>query len=70
MYLAKQSGKGHHEVFQPGMRQDMIDRLEMRAELAEALARDELRARGPDRQADAVGPSRRGVRDRRADRSR
>ena len=42
MYLAKQSGKGHHEVFQPGMRQDMIDRLEMRAELAEALARDEF----------------------------
>lgn len=42
MYLAKQSGKGHHEVFQPGMRQDMIERLEMRAELAEALARDEF----------------------------
>jgi diguanylate cyclase len=42
MYLAKQSGKGHHEVFQPGMRQDMIDRLEMRAELAEALARNEF----------------------------
>ncbi len=42
MYLAKQSGKGHHEVFQPGMRQDMIDRLEIRAELAEALARDEF----------------------------
>ena len=42
MYLAKQSGKGHHEVFQPGMRQDMIDRLEMRVELAEALARNEF----------------------------
>jgi diguanylate cyclase (GGDEF)-like protein len=42
MYLAKQSGKGHHEVFQPGMRQDMIERLEMRAELAEAVARNEF----------------------------
>ncbi|MDP9464712.1 MAG: GGDEF domain-containing phosphodiesterase, partial [Actinomycetota bacterium] len=42
MYLAKQSGKGHHEVYQHGMRQDVIDRLEMRAELAEALARDEF----------------------------
>ena len=42
MYLAKQSGKGHHEVFQPGMRQEMIDRLEMRVDLAEALARDEF----------------------------
>ena len=42
MYLAKQSGKGHHEVFQPGMRQDMIDRLELRVELAEALARNEF----------------------------
>ncbi len=42
MYLAKQSGKGHHEVFQPGMRQDMIDRLEMRVDLAEALVRNEF----------------------------
>ena len=42
MYLAKQSGKGHHEIFQPGMRQDVIDRLELRVELAEALARDEF----------------------------
>ncbi len=42
MYLAKQSGKGHHEIFQPGMRQDVIDRLELRVELAEALARNEF----------------------------
>jgi EAL domain-containing protein (putative c-di-GMP-specific phosphodiesterase class I) len=42
MYMAKQSGKAHHEVFQPGMRQDMIDRLEMRVELGEALARNEF----------------------------
>jgi len=42
MYLAKQSGKGHHEIFQPGMRQEMIDRLEMRVELAEALDRNEF----------------------------
>jgi diguanylate cyclase len=42
MYLAKQSGKGHHEVFQPGMRQEMIDRLELRVDLAEALSRNEF----------------------------
>ena len=42
MYLAKQSGKGHYEIFQPGMRQEMIDRLEMRVELAEALERSEF----------------------------
>jgi diguanylate cyclase (GGDEF)-like protein len=42
MYLAKQSGKGHHEVFQTSMRQDVIDRLEMRSELGEALARNEF----------------------------
>ena len=42
MYLAKQSGKGHHEIFQPGMRQDVIDRLEMRVDLADALARNEF----------------------------
>jgi diguanylate cyclase (GGDEF)-like protein len=42
MYLAKQSGKGHHEIFQPGMRQDMIDRLELRIDLGEALARNEF----------------------------
>ncbi|MEO7370967.1 MAG: EAL domain-containing protein, partial [Ilumatobacteraceae bacterium] len=42
MYLAKQSGKGHHEVFQPGMRQEMIDRLELRGDLTEALARNEF----------------------------
>ncbi len=42
MYMAKQSGKAHHEVFQPGMRQDMMDRLEMRVELGEALSRHEF----------------------------
>ena len=42
MYLAKQSGKGHHEVFQTGMRQEMIDRLELRVDLTEALARNEF----------------------------
>jgi diguanylate cyclase (GGDEF)-like protein len=42
MYLAKQSGKGHHEVFQIGMRQEMIDRLELRVDLPEALARNEF----------------------------
>ena len=42
MYLAKQSGKGHYEVFQTGMRQEMIDRLELRVDLTEALARNEF----------------------------
>jgi diguanylate cyclase (GGDEF)-like protein len=42
MYLAKRSGKGHYEVFQPGMRQEVMDRLELRAELADALAGDEF----------------------------
>ena len=42
MYIAKQTGKGRFEVFQPGMRQDMMERLEMRAELAEAVARNEF----------------------------
>ncbi|MEY2417257.1 MAG: hypothetical protein QOH53_2591 [Ilumatobacteraceae bacterium] len=42
MYLAKQSGKGHHEVFQIGMRQEMIDRLELRIDLPEALGRNEF----------------------------
>ena len=42
MYLAKQSGKGHHEVFQIGMRQEMIDRLELRVDLPEALGRNEF----------------------------
>ena len=42
MYLAKRSGKGHHEVFQPGMRQEVMDRLELRSELAEALAHNEF----------------------------
>jgi EAL domain-containing protein (putative c-di-GMP-specific phosphodiesterase class I) len=42
MYIAKQSGKAHHEVFQPGMRQEMMDRLELRVELGDALARKEF----------------------------
>ena len=42
MYLAKRSGKGHYEVFQPGMRQEVMDRLELRAELADALDRNEF----------------------------
>jgi EAL domain-containing protein (putative c-di-GMP-specific phosphodiesterase class I) len=42
MYAAKQSGKGHHEIFQPGMRQDMLARMEMRVELGDALARNEF----------------------------
>jgi diguanylate cyclase len=42
MYIAKRSGKGHHEVFMPGMRQDVIDHLQMRTELVDALERNEF----------------------------
>ncbi|MEA3185581.1 MAG: hypothetical protein QOJ74_2058, partial [Ilumatobacteraceae bacterium] len=45
MYLAKRSGKGHHEVFRPGMRQDVMDRMELRSELAAALDHHEFALR-------------------------
>jgi diguanylate cyclase len=42
MYLAKSHGKGRWEVFQPGMRQHVVERLALRAELWGAIDRDEL----------------------------
>ncbi len=42
MYLAKSRGKGRREVFRPGMRQQVLERLELRGELVEALARGEF----------------------------
>ncbi len=42
MYLAKSNGKARWEIFQPGMRQTVMDRLELRGELTHALERNEL----------------------------
>jgi diguanylate cyclase (GGDEF)-like protein len=42
MYLAKNHGKGRWEVYRPGMRQQVIDRFELRSDLAHALERNEL----------------------------
>ncbi|HEX4981329.1 MAG TPA: EAL domain-containing protein [Ilumatobacteraceae bacterium] len=45
MYLAKHRGKGRYEVFETGMRQPVLERLELRAELVGALDRGELAVR-------------------------
>ncbi len=45
MYLAKHHGKGRVEVFALGMRQRVLERLELRVELVDALDRDELAVR-------------------------
>ena len=45
MYLAKRRGKGRFEVFETGMRQQMLERLELRVELVDALNRGELAVR-------------------------
>ncbi len=42
MYLAKSQGKGRVETFQPTMRAEVLQRVQMRAELADALERGEL----------------------------
>jgi diguanylate cyclase len=42
MYLAKNHGKGRWEVYRPGMRQNVVDRFELRSDLVHALERDEL----------------------------
>ena len=42
MYLAKSNGKARWEIFQQGMRQTVMERLEMRGELTHALERNEL----------------------------
>jgi diguanylate cyclase len=42
MYLAKNHGKGRWEVYRPGMRQNVVDRFELRSDLLHALGRDEL----------------------------
>ncbi len=42
MYLAKSHGKGRWEVYRPGMRQQVVDRFELRTDLAHALERRQL----------------------------
>jgi diguanylate cyclase (GGDEF)-like protein len=45
MYLAKRHGKGRFTVFETGMRQHFIERLELRVDLVGALDRGELSVR-------------------------
>jgi diguanylate cyclase (GGDEF)-like protein len=45
MYLAKRRGKGRYEVYETGMRQHVLERLELRVELVDALDRGELAIR-------------------------
>ncbi len=45
MYLAKRRGKGRYEVFEAGMRQQVLERLELRVELVDALDRGQLALR-------------------------
>jgi diguanylate cyclase (GGDEF)-like protein len=42
MYTAKNNGKGRWEVYRPGMRQQVLERFELRADLTHALERDEF----------------------------
>ncbi|HLZ36473.1 MAG TPA: EAL domain-containing protein, partial [Mycobacteriales bacterium] len=42
MYLAKSKGKGRYEFFEQQMYDEMVDRLELKADLGMALERDEL----------------------------
>lgn len=42
MYAAKSSGKGRYVVFHPGLHEQVIDRLQLEADLARALEHEEL----------------------------
>ncbi len=42
MYTAKNNGKARWEVYRPGMRQQVLERFELRADLNHALERDEF----------------------------
>jgi EAL domain-containing protein (putative c-di-GMP-specific phosphodiesterase class I) len=44
MYRAKDAGKGCHAVFEPAMHAALLERLELEADLRQALERSELRA--------------------------
>lgn len=43
MYSAKQGGKGRYELFAPEMYDEMIDRMELEADLDRAMTREEFR---------------------------
>ncbi len=43
MYRAKSLGKSRHEIFDPAMRERIIDRLNVKSGLRQALAKEELR---------------------------
>ena len=82
MYMAKRDSKGSYRVFEPAMHERVVERLELRAELQQAIddrpARAALPAgrapRGPRdprrRGAAALEPSRRAARSRRTSSSR
>ena len=42
MYMAKGRGKGRYEIFDPAMREEIIDRLQLRADLEHAIERKEF----------------------------
>src|SRR5215213_34773 len=42
MYTAKSNGKSRWEVYRPGMRQQVLERFELRADLTQALEREEF----------------------------
>ncbi len=42
MYIAKRRGKGGHEFFEPDMHLAALKRLELKAELEQALERNEF----------------------------
>jgi EAL domain-containing protein (putative c-di-GMP-specific phosphodiesterase class I) len=42
MYMAKRRGKGRYEVYESGMSQSMVERLELLADLQHALEREEF----------------------------
>ncbi len=42
MYKAKSRGKGRHELFEPGMHAEMVERMELEGDLKRAVERSEL----------------------------
>src|SRR5205823_13273709 len=42
MYRAKAEGKGRHALFEPSMRAEVLERIELEADLQRAVARNEL----------------------------
>ena len=42
MYIAKSDGKGGYRMFEPAMHERVVARLELRADLQQALEREEF----------------------------